>query len=128
MSKGESFYVWDLQRPVRSNDVIRLSGDHPCFITGESIRETDDAYWTDEFDAWISERGYQMIQNAYSNGELENNKEWEIIFAEWYAKDEAVTGLEEAWHSERMSQLADDAGLYDEQKTNNLCCRTYAWI
>ena len=114
MTEGMSYYVWDNKDPVSPDDVIRLAGDHQCFITSEVIRPEDSAYWTDEFDAWISERGYQMIQNAQSTGELKNNPEWEIIFAEWYWKDEAITGREEAWHSERMSKLADDAGLYDE--------------
>ena len=95
MSKGESFYVWDHKNPVRSDDVIRLSGEHPCFITGESITENDDAYWTDEFDAWVSERGYKMIMKSHSEGELHTNREWEIIFGEWYAKDESVAGREE---------------------------------
>ena len=30
-----------------------------------------------------------MIDNAYATGELENNREWEIIYGEWYAQDEA---------------------------------------
>ncbi len=93
--KGHSYYCWDNGRPVRFDDVIRLSGDHECFVTGEAIKPDDEAYWTDEFDAWISVRGYQMIQNAHSTGELANNREWEIIFGEWYAKDESVSGQQE---------------------------------
>ena len=87
-----SYYVWDTHDPVPPSEVIRLSKDNECFITGESIKDTDDAHWTDEFDAWISTRGYQMIQNAHTPGDLENNKEWELIFAEWYAKDESISG------------------------------------
>jgi len=37
-----------------------------------------------------------MIENAQSTGELANNREWEIIFGEWYAKDESTAGREEA--------------------------------
>ena len=96
--------------------MIRLAGDHQCFITGDTIKPDDEAYWTDEFDAWISVRGYQMINNAHSTGELANNREWEIIFGEWYAKDESVAGLEEAWHSERMAKSQDDAGLLDNEE------------
>tara|TARA_R110001592_G_scaffold287589_1_gene556429 strand:+ start:144 stop:458 length:315 start_codon:yes stop_codon:yes gene_type:complete len=93
--RGHSYYCWDSGKPQRTDDVIRLAGEHQCFITGETINESDDAHWTDEFDAWVSCRGYQMIQDAHSMGGLENNKEWEIIFAEWYAKDEAEAGRNE---------------------------------
>ena len=113
MTKGSSFYCWDSGRPISPNDVIRLSGDHECYVTGETIKPEDDAHWTDEFDSWISTRGYQMIQNAHSTGELENNPEWEIIFAEWYAKDESISGLQGAWQSEQMAKSRDDAGLLD---------------
>ena len=109
--KGLSYYVWENSRPVSPDDVIRISGDHECFVTGDTIKPQDDAHWTDEFDAWVSTRGYQMIQNAQSTGELSNNREWELMFAEWYAKDESVAGLEEAWHSEKMAKSQDDAGL-----------------
>ena len=92
MSKGKSYYVWENTDPVSSDEVVRVSGDHQCFVTDETITNSDDAYWTDEFDAWISTRGHQLIMNAQSMGELENNPEWEIIFAEWYAKDESISG------------------------------------
>ena len=95
MSKGQSFYVWDNKNPVSSNDVIRVSGDHPCFMTGDLIKETDDAYWTDEFKAWISERGYQMIQKSHSSNHPCAER-MQIIYGEWYAKDESVSGREEA--------------------------------
>tara|TARA_R100001015_G_C4609930_1_gene165244 strand:+ start:1034 stop:1432 length:399 start_codon:yes stop_codon:yes gene_type:complete len=111
--KGFSYYVWENRMPVSPNDVIRVSGNHECFVTGDTIKPQDDAHWTDEFDAWVSIRGYQMIQNAQSTGELSNNREWELMFAEWYAKDESIAGLEEAWHSERMAKSADDAGCFD---------------
>ncbi len=128
MSKGESYYVWENNNPVKSQDVIRIAGNHECFIIGEVIKPEDSAYWTDEFEAWISERGYQMIQNAHSTSELHNDPQMQIIYGEWYSKDEAISGREEAYHAERMSKSNEDAGLYDEQKTNNLCGRTDAWI
>jgi len=92
MSTGNSYYVWENKDPIPASEVIRVSGDQQCFITDENITKDADAYWTDEFDAWISSRGYHMIINAQSLGELQNNPEWEIIFAEWYAKDESISG------------------------------------
>ena len=106
----ETFYYWEDGRPKS----IDRSETYTCFITGESITSSDDAYWTQEFDSYISERGYQMIQDAQSTGEIENNPEWRIIYGEWYAKDESVMGRQEMWQSEQMSKSADDAGLYDE--------------
>ena len=96
MTKGFSFYCWDSGGLVSPDDVIRLSGDHECFATGETIKPNDEAYWTDEFDAWVSMRGYQMIENAHSTGELANNREWEIMYGEWDAKDESIPGSVEA--------------------------------
>ena len=90
--KGKNYYVWDGNDPVPCDALLRLQ-NHECFVTGELIKENDTAYWTDGFDAWISERGYQMIQNAHSTGEL--NKEWDLIFGEWYTKDETISGREE---------------------------------
>jgi hypothetical protein len=113
-TKGMSHHVWENNNPIPSKDVIRVSGNHECFITGETIKTEDDAYWTQEFDAWISERGYQMINNAHSTGELEFNREWEIIFGEWYAKDETFAGREAEYHAEQSAKSNDDAGLYYE--------------
>ena len=97
---SDTFYFW------KDNTPVNLDRDkiNECFITGESIPTDANAYWTQEFDAWISERGYQMIQNAHSTGEL--NKEWELIYGEWYAKDETVSGRQDSW-SEWVN-----AGLY----------------
>lgn len=99
-----SFYYWEGSNPVDKG----RDKNHECFITGESILPETNAYWTSEFDAWISERGYQMIQNAHSTGELENNREWGIIFGEWYAKDESISGRQEEWSN------WDNAGLYND--------------
>ena len=51
MTKGFSFYCWDSGGPVSPNDVIRLSGDHECFVTGETIKLTDEAACTYSFAA-----------------------------------------------------------------------------
>ena len=108
MKKGISYYTWP------DSDTIKREGIETCFITGKTITIHEDAYWTWEFDAWISERGYQMIQNAQSTGEIEYNAEWQVIYGEWYAKDESMAGLQEMWHSEQMAKSNDDAGLYDD--------------
>ena len=104
MTTGGSYYYWEGNNPVN----VDRDGTQTCFVTGENISCNTTAYWTSEFDSWISERGYQMIQNAYSTGELENNKEWEIIFAEWYPKDESVSGRQKDWSE------WDNAGLYTD--------------
>tara|TARA_Y100000589_G_C26789295_1_gene481073 strand:+ start:139 stop:489 length:351 start_codon:yes stop_codon:yes gene_type:complete len=106
-TKGLNFYVWDNGDVVSPDEAIRLAGEHQCFVTGDMIREDEDAHWTDEFDAWISIRGYQMIQNAQSTGELANNREWEIIYGEWYAKDESISGRQEM-----MQELYDPDNPY----------------
>ena len=62
----ETFYYWENDWP---KNIVREE-TYTCFITGESIKPEDDAYWTQSFDAYISERGYQLIQNAKSTGEL----------------------------------------------------------
>ena len=66
---------------------------HVCFITGDLIHEDDSARFTHEFDAWISSKGQELIENAQRMGELENNREWEIIYGEWYAEDESSAAL-----------------------------------
>lgn len=98
-----SFYYWEGSNPIDTD----REKNQECFITGEIILPENDAYWTAEFDAWISKRGYQMIQNAQSTGELENNKEWQIVFGEWYWKDESISGRTKDWSE------WDNAGLYN---------------
>jgi len=93
---GLSYYVWENNNPVPPDKVNRFPRDHECFVTGQTISLDEEAHWTDSFDAWVSVRGYQMIQNAQSTGEISNNKQWEIMYGEWYAKDEAISGREEA--------------------------------
>ena len=63
-----------------------------CFVTGDIIYEDKSARFTCEFDAWISERGQQMIESAVQTGEIEFNPEWRIIYSEWYAEDESAAG------------------------------------
>ena len=58
-----------------------------CFITGKIIGKNDRARWTDEFDGWISERGQEIVE-ADARGPAPDPESL-IIFAEWYAKDEA---------------------------------------
>ena len=70
-----------------------ISDNDICFVTGYIIDKRDNARWTGEFDAWISERGQQLIENAYKTGELENNREWQIVYAEWYSEDESRSSV-----------------------------------
>lgn len=102
MTSGRSYYYWKDNNPVN----VDRDGTQTCFVTGENIPTNETAYWTSEFDAWICERGYQMIMNAYSTGEL--SKEWEIIYGEWYVKDETISGRQKDWSA------WDNAGLYDD--------------
>ncbi len=111
---SKSYYVWEEKQPVSPEKVIRHEV-HECFVTKEMIKPEDDAYWTSEFDAWISERGYQMIQNAHSTGELENTLPWAAVFGEWYAKEEAQIGLEEQWHSEWSSHMEAKYGYRHDE-------------
>ena len=39
-----------------------ISMEDICFITGKIIGKNDLARWTDEFDAWISERGQEIVE------------------------------------------------------------------
>ena len=70
-----------------------ISQNDVCFVTGHIMDYRDNARWTGEFDAWVSERGQQMIENAQLTGEIENNVEWRIIYAEWYAEDECRSAM-----------------------------------
>jgi len=81
-------------------EVEFLSEDDVCFVTGDIIPKNDRSRFTSEFDAWVSERGQQMLENAQSTGEIENHRDWEIIYGEWYWKDEAAAGNEamREWH------------------------------
>ncbi len=66
-----------------------ISDDDICFVTGHVIDKRDHARWTGEYDAWVSERGQQMIENSHKTGELETNRKWQIIYSEWYSEDES---------------------------------------
>ncbi len=67
-----------------------------CFITGRSLGENP--RWTDEFDAWVSVEGQQIVERD-ARGDTPG-EESRIIFAEWYAKDEANAANDEyrRWH------------------------------
>ena len=58
-----------------------------CYVTGKTMSDTDNARFTYEFDAWVSEEGQRLIEESAtgSNPDLES----EIIYREWYAQDEA---------------------------------------
>ena len=51
-----------------------LGMEDVCFITGDIIPKNDRSRFTHEFDAWVSERGQQLLDNAQATGELENNR------------------------------------------------------
>ena len=59
-----------------------------CFVTNRHIAPRDSARFTSEFDAWISDQGQRMIERWVSEGMDPPNREWEVIYSEWYAKDE----------------------------------------
>ena len=67
-----------------------------CFITGKDLG--DNPRWTDEFDAWVSKEGQDLVEDR-ARGE-DPDEESRIIFAEWYAKDEANAANDEfrSWH------------------------------
>ena len=73
-----------------------------CFVTGKIIGKNDLARWTDEFDAWVSEEGQEQIEERARSSKIYGTRDDEarIIFAEWYAKDEAKASNEEfrQWH------------------------------
>ena len=69
-----------------------------CFVTGKIIRRFEEARFSWEFDAWISAQGQKIIEE---NARGENpNEESRIIYAEWYAQDEADAANDEhrRWH------------------------------
>ena len=69
-----------------------------CFVTGKIIRRYEWARFTQEFDAWISKEGQEIIEeNATGTDPYE---EASIIYSEWYAIDEANAANDEyrRWH------------------------------
>ncbi len=68
-----------------------------CFATGKIITKGDRCRWTDEFDAWVSEEGQKQIEKRARSSKIygTSDDEARIIFAEWYAKDEAAAGREQ---------------------------------
>ena len=78
-----------------------ISMEDICFITGKIIGKNDLCRWTDEFDAWISERGQEIVE-ADARGPAPDPESL-IIFGEWYAQDEAAAANEandefRRWH------------------------------
>jgi len=72
-------------------NMMSMSDCAYCFVTGDIILADEfadnngynTARFTHEFDAWVSERGQQMIDNAYKTDELIWNREWKFIWDEW---------------------------------------------
>ena len=107
-----------------------------CFITGDIILADEfadnngknTAKWTHEFDAWVSERGQQMIKDAHDDGELYWNREWKFIWDEWNNEnyipsdyDKCKTDEQrslwirrEEYETEHRAKMDDDAGCYDD--------------
>ena len=59
-----------------------------CFVTGKIINRYEQARFTHEFDAWISQRGQEIVE-ADARGPAPDPESL-IIFGEWYAKDAAA--------------------------------------
>ena len=64
-----------------------------CFVTGKIIGKNERARWTDEFDAWVSERGQKIVEEMPVV--LLPTKSHGSSFAEWYAQDEANAANDE---------------------------------
>tara|TARA_Y100001937_G_C7081818_1_gene313370 strand:+ start:304 stop:537 length:234 start_codon:yes stop_codon:yes gene_type:complete len=64
-----------------------------CYITGETIPDDANARFTYEFDAWVSEEGQRIVEEDARGPEP--SEENRIIFAEWYAQDEADAANDE---------------------------------
>ena len=107
-----------------------------CFVTGDIILADEfadnggmnTARFTSEYNAWVSKRGQQMIDNAHKTDELIWNSEWSRIWDEWNNKnyipsdyDKCKTDEQrslwyqrEQWETERNAKHADDAGAFDD--------------
>jgi len=76
-----------------------INAEDICFITGKIIGRDDQCRWTDEFDAWVSEDGQNVVERE-ATSDYPHSEEAVIIYSEWYAKDEASAANEEyrRWH------------------------------
>ena len=63
--------------------------EYHCFVTGEVIPTDGDGRFTYEFDAWVSKDGQKLIDEWVESGMQTENAEFDLIYAEWYAQDEA---------------------------------------
>ena len=63
-----------------------------CWVTWKDIPDSVSCRFTWEFDAWVSKEGQDILEKWVSDGMQTENKEWEIIYAEWYAQDEGDAG------------------------------------
>ena len=64
-----------------------------CLVTGKIIRRWEQARFTWEFDAWVSKEGQEIVE-ADARGPAPDPESL-IIYAEWYAKDEANAANDE---------------------------------
>ena len=76
-----------------------------CFVTSRFIATNESARFTSEFDAWISPQGQRMIEAWVGEGMKTPNKEWEIIYREWYAADESAAAR---WDDANRDFLTED--------------------
>lgn len=81
---------------------MTLSNEPWCYITGKRIVDGDDARFTYEFDAWVSTAGQNMIDEWVDQGMKTENPEWEIIYREWYAQDQAATAKDADQNNEEF--------------------------
>ena len=83
-----------------------LGMDDIWYVTGKIMSKDDRARFTFEFDAWVSEEGQQVIEDYIYDRHTagltdEDVPDFQIIFGEWYAQDEAAAGREEEWFNGR---------------------------
>ena len=83
------------------------SDNHVCFVTAQVIAEGDSKRFTSAFDAWVSEEGQKIIKEQVDSGAIYTIEEWNTIWDEWFAE-------EEAWNTEIQAKADQDAGCYDD--------------
>tara|TARA_R100001015_G_C4562879_1_gene122409 strand:- start:31 stop:561 length:531 start_codon:yes stop_codon:yes gene_type:complete len=100
IDKDESLWETPMEFHQRMNRKIMHQWTRTCFITNKNISPDDDtARFTHEFDAWVSEEGQKIVEDDARG--TDPSPENEIIFREWYAKDEADAANDEwrAYHN-----------------------------
>jgi len=51
-----------------------------CYVTNNWIEDHDEAFFTYEFDAYVSKEGYDKVMKL---GKDNGNPEWKIMYKEW---------------------------------------------